>query len=86
MRYEELTSKSKAKVKDVDELIKVSKSDRWKKIRKSLIYTPKEKMIKELGSPVTDYSKLEYEKLSYWNINEFFLDDFSNLKTKKTSN
>lgn len=36
LRYEELTSKSKAKEKDVDELVKESKSDRWKKIRKSI--------------------------------------------------
>ncbi|MFN2262288.1 MAG: hypothetical protein ABR595_09520 [Psychroflexus sp.] len=42
----------------------------------------KQKMIEELGNPVTDYSKLDYEKLSYWNINEFFLDDFKDFKNK----
>ena len=42
----------------------------------------KQKMIEELGNPVTDYSKLDYDKLSYWKINEFFLDDFSDFKTK----
>jgi hypothetical protein len=36
LRYEELTSKSKAKEKDVDELVKESKSDRWEKIRKNI--------------------------------------------------
>lgn len=36
LRYEELTSKSKAKEKDVDELVKESKSDRWQKIRRSI--------------------------------------------------
>lgn len=36
LRYEELTSKSKAKEKDVEELVKESKSDRWEKIRKSV--------------------------------------------------
>lgn len=36
LRYEELTSKSKAKEKDVEELVKKSKSDRWEKIRKSV--------------------------------------------------
>jgi hypothetical protein len=36
LRYEELTSKSIATDKDVDELIRESKSDRWKKIRKSV--------------------------------------------------
>lgn len=41
----------------------------------------KERMIQEFGPPVTDYSKLDYGTLSYENINEFFLDDFSDLKT-----
>ncbi len=39
----------------------------------------KEKMINELGNPITDYSKLEYAKLKYSNITEFFLDDFKDL-------
>ncbi len=40
----------------------------------------KKKMIKEMGKPVTDYSLLNYDKLDYRNINEFFLDDFNDLK------
>lgn len=36
LRYEELTSKSKGKEKDVDELVKESKLHRWDKIRKSV--------------------------------------------------
>lgn len=40
----------------------------------------KEKMIKEMGEPVRDYSKLNYESFDSQNINEFFLDDFSDLK------
>uniref|UniRef100_UPI00404B369C hypothetical protein n=1 Tax=Flavobacterium sp. TaxID=239 RepID=UPI00404B369C len=36
LRYEELTSNSKAKEKDVDALVKESKSNRWDKIRKSI--------------------------------------------------
>jgi len=36
LRYEELTSKSKASEKDVDELVKESKANRWEKIRKSI--------------------------------------------------
>ena len=36
LRYEELTSKSKAKERDVDELVKESKSNRWEKIRKNV--------------------------------------------------
>lgn len=39
----------------------------------------KEKMILEFGNPVTDYLKLEYEKLNFGNITEFILDDFSDL-------
>lgn len=47
----------------------------------------KEKMIQEFGQPITDYSKLNYDKLTYRKINEFFLDDFSNFKMKvKTPN
>ena len=40
----------------------------------------KETMIKEMGQPVKQYEQLDYHKLSYKNINEFFLDDFSDLK------
>lgn len=40
----------------------------------------KNKMIQDLGTPVTDYSKLNYDKLNYRNITEFFLDDFSDIK------
>lgn len=36
LRYEELTSKSKATEKDIDKLVKESKSNRWEKIRKSV--------------------------------------------------
>lgn len=39
----------------------------------------KNKMINEFGQPIKDYSLLEYSKLSYSNINEFVLDDFSNV-------
>jgi hypothetical protein len=39
----------------------------------------KEKMILEFGNPVTDYRKLDYEKLDLENITEFILDDFSDL-------
>ncbi|GGF72946.1 hypothetical protein [Wenyingzhuangia marina] len=39
----------------------------------------KNKMIQDLGTPVTDYSKLNYDKLDYRNITEFFLDDFSDI-------
>jgi len=46
----------------------------------------KEKMIIEMGNPVTDYSLLDYDKLDYRNINEFFLDDFKDLKSKKNNN
>jgi len=41
----------------------------------------KEKMIVEFGNPVTDYSKLDDNKLDYRNINEFMLDDFTDLKS-----
>ena len=37
-------------------------------------------MIQDLGTPVTDYSKLNDEKLDHRNITEFFLDDFSDIK------
>lgn len=40
----------------------------------------KQKMMEELGSPVTDYSKLNIESLNFKNIPEFFLDDFADLK------
>lgn len=43
----------------------------------------KEKMILEFGNPVTDYLKLDSEKLNFGNITEFILDDFSDLKTTK---
>lgn len=36
LRYEELTSKSKATEKDIDYLTKQSKSDRWEKIKKEI--------------------------------------------------
>jgi hypothetical protein len=36
LRYEELTSKSKATEKDIDNLTKQSKSDRWEKIKKEI--------------------------------------------------
>ncbi len=36
LRYEELTSKSVATEKDVDDLLNESKSNRWEKIRKSV--------------------------------------------------
>ena len=36
LRYEELTSKSEATEKDIEELTKQSKSDRWEKIRKEV--------------------------------------------------
>lgn len=42
----------------------------------------KEEMIAELGQPVTDYRKLDYNKLSYSNITEFVLDDFKNIFRK----
>jgi len=35
-RYEELTSKSRATEKDIDNLTKKSKSDRWEKIKKEI--------------------------------------------------
>lgn len=36
LRYEELTSKSKATEKDVENLVKEAKSDRWEKIKKEI--------------------------------------------------
>ncbi len=36
LRYEELTSKSKASEKDVEKLVKESKSNRWEKIKKDI--------------------------------------------------
>jgi len=36
LRYEELTSKSRATEKDIDNLTKKSKSDRWEKIKKEI--------------------------------------------------
>jgi len=43
----------------------------------------KQKMLQEFGQPVTDYSKLNYDTLTYRKIDEFFLDDFSDLKMKE---
>lgn len=40
----------------------------------------KQRMFNEMGPPVTDYAKLNYENLDYHNIKEYFLDDFSDLK------
>ena len=36
LRYEELTSNSKATQKDIDTLTKLSKTDRWEKIKKEI--------------------------------------------------
>lgn len=36
----------------------------------------KNQMIKEMGAPVTDYSKLDFDKLNYRKITEFVFDDF----------
>lgn len=36
LRYEELTSNSRATEKDIDNLTKKSKSDRWEKIKKEI--------------------------------------------------
>jgi uncharacterized protein YdeI (YjbR/CyaY-like superfamily) len=36
LRYEELTSKSNVEYKDIDELVKESKSGRWEKNRKNI--------------------------------------------------
>ena len=44
----------------------------------------KEKMLQEFGQPLTDYSKLNYDTLTYAKIDEFFLDDFNDLKMKET--
>lgn len=40
----------------------------------------KAKMFEVFGEPVTDYSKLNYDKLTYDEIDEFFFDDFNDLK------
>jgi len=40
----------------------------------------KQKMIEEFGQPITDYSKLNFDKLDYSKIDEFFCDNFSDLK------
>jgi hypothetical protein len=42
--------------------------------------TIKSEMIEEFGNPVTDYKLLDLEGLSYDSINEFFLDDFADLR------
>lgn len=44
-------------------------------------YEIKEKMLQEFGQPVTDYSKLNFNTLTYSKIEEFFLDDFNDIKT-----
>ena len=38
-------------------------------------------MNEEMGKPVLDFSMLDYENLDYQNINEYFLDDFKDLKS-----
>lgn len=43
----------------------------------------KAKMLQEFGQPVKDYSELNYDTLTYQKIDEFFLDDFSDLKMKE---
>ena len=47
----------------------------------------KERMLQEFGQPKTDYSKLNFDSLTYAKIDEFFLDDFKDLKLydKKTN-
>jgi len=40
----------------------------------------KQKMIEEMGLPITDYTKLNRQTFSYETVNEFFLDDFADLK------
>lgn len=42
----------------------------------------KERMILELGIPVTDYSQLDVSKLDYRQITEFVFDDFGDLKIR----
>ena len=42
----------------------------------------KEKMIQEFGQPITDYSTLDYDALTYRKIDEFFLDNFHDFKSK----
>lgn len=42
----------------------------------------KQKMLQEFGQSVTNYSKLNYDTLMYSKIDEFFLDDFSDLKIR----
>lgn len=43
----------------------------------------KQKMIQDLGQPITDYSQLDFDTLSYRNITEFVLDDFKDIFTAK---
>jgi hypothetical protein len=42
----------------------------------------KSRMIKEFGYPITDYKLLNLEQLSHSTGSEFFIDDFSDLRTK----
>lgn len=42
----------------------------------------KSKMLQEFGSPRTQYSELNFDTLTYEKIDEFFLDDFFDLKMK----
>jgi hypothetical protein len=39
----------------------------------------KTKMMIEFKNPIKDYKMLDYEKLNYKTVNEFFLDDFEDL-------
>lgn len=43
----------------------------------------KKKMLQEFGQPMTNYSKLNIKTFTYEKINEFFFDDFNDLKMKK---
>ncbi len=43
----------------------------------------RKKMQNDLGDPITDYTKLDYETLDYQNITEYFLDNFRDMKSVK---
>ncbi|MFZ4797118.1 MAG: hypothetical protein ACOYMA_06460 [Bacteroidia bacterium] len=58
-------------------LVTYLESMAWENMPYELV---KQKMMEELGPPVTDYSKLNIESLNFKNIPEFFLDDFADLK------